>query len=151
MTDTDILHQPTLSLIVVLSLVVLSSTSLPLFGETSRGSSNVGHEILLIMEVDKTHIRLPVLGATKSILLQSFTMKTTSFTFAKQEKVNKKSPILRGVGGSRGRRNTGDSDVIGKTKGLPCDTRTIPSDRRSDAYRRGAKVPLMVQIKVVGP
>ena len=76
-------------------------------------------------------------------------MKTTSFTFAKQEKVNEKDAILRRVSGRRGRRNTGDSDVYGKTKGLPCDIGTILSDRRSDAYRRGAKVPLMVQIKVV--
>jgi hypothetical protein len=101
------------------------------------------------MEVDETHIRLPNIGASKSILLQSFTMKTASFTFAKQEKVNKKDPILWRVSGSRGRRGTGDSDVNGETKGLPCDIRTIISDRRSDAYRRGAKVPLMVQIGVV--
>ena len=120
-----------------------------LFIKTCRESSNVGHETLSIMEVHETHIRLPIIGAAKSIVLQSFTVKTASFTFAKQEEVNIKDSILRRVSGRRGTRNTGDSDEDGKTKGLPGDIRTILSDRRSDAYRRGAKVPLMVQIKVV--
>jgi hypothetical protein len=34
-------------------------------------------------------------------------------------------------------------------KFLPCDIMTILSDQRSDVYRRGAEVPLKVQIGVV--
>jgi hypothetical protein len=60
----------------------------------------MGHEALAVIEVDETYVRLPILGASKAILSQSFTMKITGFSFAKQEKVNEKEPILRGVSGS---------------------------------------------------
>jgi hypothetical protein len=38
---------------------------------------------------------------------------------------------------------------VGKTGALPCNTRTILNDRRSDAYRRGIRVLPMIQTTVV--